>query len=337
MLTGPNGAGKTNVLEAISLLSPGRGLRRATYAEMARQDRGGGWTVHARIARADGETAVGTGLLPGGSSRQVRINGTDARPDDLTDVARVLWLTPAMDGLFTGSAGDRRRFVDRLALAIFPDQGRRANAYERAMRQRNRMFEDGVSDPAWFEAVEREMAGHGAALTRARDSLVQRLNAEQAVRAEAGADFPRAVLSLKGDTDTGDGGAFADQLAHGRQGDRAAGRARIGPHRADLDVVHVDKEMPAAHASTGEQKALLIGIVLGHAALVTRATAETPILLLDEVAAHLDPDRRAALYDTLDTLGAQTFMTGTDPGLFTALGSRADRFHVENGTVTPVR
>jgi DNA replication and repair protein RecF len=300
---------------------------------MARKDAGGGWTVHARIARRDGESAVGTAFVPGASARQVRIDGEDARPDDLSRVARILWLTPAMDGLFTGGASDRRRFADRLALALFPDQGRRANAFERAMRQRNRLFEDGVSDPGWFDAVEREMADHGSALTRARLELLLRLNAEQAVRADGGADFPQAVLSLVGETDDGDAATFAARLREERARDRAAGRALTGPHRADLEVVHVDKAMPAALASTGEQKALLIGLVLGHAALVARSTGETPILLLDEVAAHLDPGRRAALYDTLDTLGAQTVMTGTDASLFAALGDRAARFHVEAGTL----
>jgi len=335
VLTGPNGAGKTNVLEAVSLLSPGRGLRRATYAQMVRKDTGAGWTVHARIDK-DGEAhAVGTGLPPGASSRQVRIDGEDARPDDLTRLLRVLWLTPAMDGLFTGGASERRRFLDRLALALFPDQGSRANAYERAMRQRNRMLEEGIGDASWFDAVEREMAEHGAALTRARLELALRLNAEQAVRASAGGDFPQAVLSVVGETDDGDAARFAAVLRDGRGRDRAAGRTRAGPHRADLEVVHVEKAMPAGLASTGEQKAILIGIVLGHAALVARATGETPVLLLDEVAAHLDPGRRAALYDTLDTLGAQTFMTGTDESLFAALGDRAARFHVAAGVVAP--
>lgn len=335
VLTGPNGAGKTNVLEAVSLLSPGRGLRRATYAEMVRKGTDAGWTVHARIVKNGEESAVGTGLPPGATSRQVRIDGEDARPDDLGRLLRVLWLTPAMDGLFTGGASDRRRFLDRLALALFPDQGSRANAYERAMRQRNRMFEEGVGDAAWFDAVEREMADHGAALTRARLELALRLNAEQAVRATAGADFPQAVLSVVGETDDGDARRFAAALREGRARDRAAGRSLTGPHRADLEVVHVEKAMPAGLASTGEQKALLIGIVLGHAALVARSTGETPVLLLDEVAAHLDPGRRAALYDTLDRLGAQTFMTGTDDALFAALGDRAARFHVTAGTLAP--
>jgi len=333
VLTGPNGAGKTNVLEAISLLSPGRGLRRATYAQMGRQGTLGRWAIHARLDKAGSEVGVGIGMAPGGTSRQVRIDGTDARPDDLTAVLRVLWLTPAMDGLFTGGASDRRRFLDRMALALYPDHGQRANAYERAMRQRNRMFEEGVRDGRWFAAVEQEMAAHGAALATRRIDLVVRLNAEQAVRAAGGGDFPQASLAIVGDEGDADDAGFAARLKDGRERDRAAGRALSGPHRADLEVVHAEKQMPAALAATGEQKALLIGLVLGHAALVARVTGEPPILLLDEVAAHLDGARRAALYDTLDTLGAQTFMTGTDAALFEALGGRADRFLVAAGRI----
>ncbi|WMS44875.1 DNA replication/repair protein RecF [Acuticoccus sp. MNP-M23] len=333
VFTGPNGAGKTNILEAISLLSPGRGLRRATYAQMGRQGSLGRWAINARLAKDGEETGVGIGLPPGGSTRQVRIDGDDRRPDDLTDILRVLWLTPAMDGLFTGAATDRRRFLDRMALALYPDHGRRANAYERATRQRNKMFEDRVHDSGWFQAVEREMAEHGSALASHRASLVAQLNARQAERAKGGNDFPEAVLEITGDEGDSDGAAFAARLAERRERDRAACRALSGPHRADLDVLHRDKQMPAALASTGEQKALLIGLVLGHAALVARLSGDPPLLLLDEVAAHLDPMRRAALYDTLDGLGAQTFMTGTDPALFEALGARADRFFVAAGRI----
>jgi DNA replication and repair protein RecF len=333
VLTGPNGAGKTNILEAVSLLSPGRGLRRAAYAEMTRHGATDGWTIFARLAVGGAETAVGTALPFGATSRSVRIAGEDARPDDLQRLVRVLWLTPAMDGLFTGAASERRRFLDRLALALHPEHGRHATHYERAMRQRNRMFEDGVSDARWYDAVEREMAEHGIALARARIDVVLRLNTEQAQRALSRADFPQASLAVSGDEADADAAAFAARLRDGRARDRAAGRALAGPHRADLDVIHVEKGMPAGLASTGEQKALLVGIVLGHAALVARRTGETPLLLLDEVAAHLDPARRTALYDTLDTLGCQTVMTGTDEALFAALGGRAERFHVAAGQI----
>ncbi len=335
VFTGPNGAGKTNILEAISLLSPGRGLRRATYAEMGRRAAGGAWTVHARFDRAGEERAVGIQMAPGAPSREVRIDGETARPDDLTALLNVLWLTPAMDGLFTGGTSDRRRFLDRMAFALHPDHGRRASAYERAMRQRNKMFEDGVRDRGWFEAIEREMAEHGAVLNTHRAALVEALNAEQRVRAGGGADFPQSALAIVGEAGEAVTADFAERLANARERDRAAGRALAGPHRADLEVEHVEKAMPAGLASTGEQKALLIGLVLGHAALVARRTATPPLLLLDEVAAHLDPSRRAALYDTLDALGAQTFMTGTDVALFEALGPRAARFVVEAGAITP--
>lgn len=338
VLTGPNGAGKTNVLEAVSLFSPGRGLRRAAYSAMIRREgepAARAWALHAKLARDGEEWAIGTGYTDGASGRQVRIDGDDGKADDLTALVRILWLTPAMDGLFTGGPSDRRRFLDRLALALNPQHGRRANAYERAMRQRNRMMDEGVRDPAWFDAVEKEMADHGIALTLARTDLVDRLNAAQSARADDDTDFPKARLTLADEMDATDAIAFAAKLAEMRPRDRAAGRALLGPHRADLTVVHVEKDMPAALASTGEQKALLIGLVLGHAALVAEVSGDTPILLLDEVAAHLDPSRRAALYETLDKLGAQTVMTGTDDALFSALGEGVDRFHVTAGRIEP--
>ncbi|MEM8665864.1 MAG: AAA family ATPase [Pseudomonadota bacterium] len=213
VFTGPNGAGKTNILEAISLLSPGRGLRRASYGDMGRRGTLGAWSVFARLARGGEDHAVGTGVAPNVSTRQVRIDGNDARADDLMRLSRILWLTPAMDGLFPGPAADRRRFMDRMALALHPDHGKRANAYERAMRQRNKMFEEGARDARWFDAAEREMATHGAALAGARVDMIVKLNAEQAVRAEAGADFPQALLGLSGDDGDADAAAFAARLA----------------------------------------------------------------------------------------------------------------------------
>ncbi|MEM6761595.1 MAG: AAA family ATPase, partial [Pseudomonadota bacterium] len=212
VFTGPNGAGKTNILEAISLLSPGRGLRRSTYAQMGRQGTLGRWTIHARLQKDGEETGVGIGMPPGGTSRQVRIDGDDRRPDDLTDLLRVLWLTPAMDGLFTGGSSDRRRFLDRMALALFPDHGRRANAYERATRQRNKMFEGSVRDDKWFDAVEKEMAEHGSALATHRIDLVLKLNAAQAVRAAEGGDFPQATLAITGDDGDADEAGFLTRL-----------------------------------------------------------------------------------------------------------------------------
>ena len=356
VLVGPNGAGKTNLLEAVSLLSPGRGLRRATYEEIARADGAGGWTVSARLAtRDDGAAAsgvattmLGVGIDPpaagggGGPRRQrrIRIDGEDARAaDDLLDCARILWLTPAMDGLFTGPAADRRRFLDRSTLAIAPGHGRRATLYEIAVRHRNRLFEERHPNTAWLDGLETEIAEHGAEVVRARAALVARLNEAAALRDADAVDFPRARLALEGDLEragTLDGTLaerFRELLARNRRAEHAAGRTLIGPHRSDLSVVHVDKEMPAAKASTGEQKALLLGIVLGHAAIVAAAAGKSPILLLDEVAAHLDPSRRAALYRRLDGLDAQCFMTGTDPELFAALAGRAQIVRVEAGSL----
>ncbi|MEM8853012.1 MAG: DNA replication/repair protein RecF, partial [Pseudomonadota bacterium] len=247
VLTGPNGAGKTNVLEAISLFSPGRGLRRAAYSAMIRREGEGiaqAWALHAKLARESEDWAIGTGYTDGASGRQVRIDGDDGKADDLSQLVRILWLTPAMDGLFTGGPSDRRRFLDRLALALNPQHGRRANAYERAMRQRNKMMDEGVRDPAWFDAVEKEMADHGTALTLARTDLVDRLNGAQSARADEATDFPKARLTLADEMDAPDAAAFAQKLADMRPRDRAAGRALVGPHRADLSVVHVEKDMP---------------------------------------------------------------------------------------------
>ena len=350
VLVGANGSGKTNLLEAISFLSPGRGLRRATYDAVARVGGPGGWTVHAGIESRGARVAIGTGLQPDPGAgaprgRRIRIDGEDAPTSDaLLSHLDALWLTPAMDGLFTGPTGDRRRFLDRLVMGLDAAHGRRASAYEKAVRHRNRLLEDFGADPAWLEAIETEIARHGAAIAHARAGLVARFrDAFAAIPADDSA-FPRAELALDGAIEAlaeeqgGDGDALAEtfrRLLHdGRPRDRAAGRTLTGPHRTDLVVTHADKQMPAAQASTGEQKALLIGLVLAHASLVAAANARAPILLLDEVAAHLDPGRRAALFDRLDRLGGQTFMTGTDPLLFEAIGDRAQVFQVSEGTLS---
>jgi DNA replication and repair protein RecF len=346
VLTGENGAGKTNLLEAISLLSPGRGLRRATYAEMTREDAPDGFAVHARLTGPFGECEVGTGMAgrdPEGSdgTRRIRINGANARSaDEMLEWLRVVWLTPAMDGLFTGSAGDRRRFLDRLVLAIDPAHGRRTLDYERAMRGRNRLLAEGSTDARWFDGIELQMAESGVAIAAARAELV-RLLSSMIERQPADSPFPKAALTLAGDLD-----AELDRrpaveaedwlrgaLAAGRARDRAAGRTLDGPHRGDLLVRHRPKDMPAALCSTGEQKALLVGIVLSHARLAGELSGMTPILLLDEIAAHFDPGRRAALFAILEELGSQTFMTGTEPGLFSAMRSRAQFLTVSGGTV----
>lgn len=350
VLWGANGAGKTNLIEAVSLLSPGRGLRRAQLADMARKGAPGGFSVFTRLCRDEDSFAIGTGTSggaaeDGGRTRRVRINGTPARSgDDLLDLARVLWLTPAMDGLFTGPAADRRRFVDRMVLAIDPAHGRRARDYELAMRQRNRLLETGhgAQAEAMFDAIEAQLAALGTAMIAARQELVTLLSE---LMAEAGASgaFPRAEIALEGPFEAAHAGgdpageieaALAAELAGGRQRDRAAGRTLAGPHRADLGVLHAQKGIAAGLCSTGEQKALLTGLVLAHAALTARVSAMTPILLLDEIAAHLDPERRAALFDRVHDLGGQAFMTGTDRALFDALGDRAQYLRVDNGTIT---
>jgi DNA replication and repair protein RecF len=319
VLTGENGAGKTNVLEAVSLLAPGRGLRRASLSAMARQDGAGGFGVAATVA-SDVEIATGT-LASAPERRVVRVQGATAAATTLPEWLTVLWLTPATDRLFVEPAGERRRFLDRLTLALSPGHAVHATRYEAAMRERNRLLADErPADPSWLDALEARMVEHGAALDNARVATVTLL-AERLATAPPG-PFARARLALEGEAVEPD--AFQRALALGRRRDAAAGRTLTGPHRADLAVTHLDKGQAAALASTGEQKALLLGIVLAHAELVADRTGRAPVLLLDEVAAHLDPLRRAALFDRLAGRG-QTWMTGTEPALFDAIGAEATR------------
>jgi DNA replication and repair protein RecF len=327
LLSGPNGAGKTNVLEAVSLLTPGRGLRQAPISEMAKSDGPGGFAIAARLAD---ETEIGTGTTAAAPERrQVRINGAAASVNSLSERLSVLWLTPAMDRLFAESAGGRRRFLDRLTLALEPGHATHAARYEAAMRARNKLLADRTSaDPAWLTALEAQMAEHGAALGEARKRTVTALTEAMADLPDD--DFPRADLGLEGWS----GSDLAAPLLANRSRDAAAGRATEGPHRQDIAVNHVAKRQPAARSSTGEQKALLLGLVLAHAELVTQRRGAPPILLLDEVAAHLDPDRRAALFARLDGRG-QVWMTATEPTLFDAIGGSATRFHVTAGTIFP--
>lgn len=347
VLTGDNGAGKTNLLEALSLLAPGRGLRRAEFRQMTLSgaDRGFGLTASLTGPSGPAEIAIRAGASgeePGEAARRVRIDGEPARSvDALMDHVRVVWITPAMDGLFSGPAGDRRRFLDRMVLTVDPAHGRRALDYERAMRGRNRLLAEDRADPAWFDAIERELAESGVAIAAARTETVALLSAMTA-RQPAHSPFPRAQLALAGwPEEEVAGRASADledefrrRLAAGRGRDRAAGRTLDGPHRTDLSVRHGPKDMPAELCSTGEQKALLIGLVLAHARLAGDIAGFAPILLLDEIAAHLDPDRRAALFGLLDDLNAQAFMTGTDRSQFSALDERAGFFRVAGGVVT---
>lgn len=342
VLTGDNGAGKTNLLEAISLLSPGRGLRRAAYPEMARTG-SAGFAIHARLFGALGDCDIGTGTTaPGEVGRRVRINGANQRTADaLLEWLRVIWLVPAMDALFTGPASERRRFLDRLVLTIDPAHGRRSLDYERAMRQRNRLLVEGRADPQWFDAIETQLAEHGTALAAARVEML-RLLAGMVERLPADSAFPRSTLHLEGTLEEEIGSRAAVEveedyrrrLREGRGRDQAAGRTLEGPHRSDLLVRHRPKDMPAALCSTGEQKALLTGLVLSHARLVGELAGSPPILLLDEIAAHLDANRRGALFAILEELGSQAFMTGTDAALFASLAGRAQFFDVSNASVT---
>ena len=347
VLSGDNGAGKTNLLEAISFLTPGRGLRRAPYADVAREGGDGGFALHARIEGPEGQVEIGTGISGGDAAgeggRKVRINGAPARSaEDMLEWLRVVWLTPAMDGLFPGPAADRRRFLDRLVLAIDPGHGQRALDYEKAMRGRNRLLTEGSRDGAWFDAIETQMAETGVAIAAARSELVRLLTA-MIDRLPGSGPFPQADISLAGDLEGALGDApavdveerYRAALANGRERDRAAGRTLDGPHRSDLLVRHRPKSMPAELCSTGEQKALLVGIVLSHARLTGEMSGLTPILLLDEIAAHLDAGRRAALFSILEELNCQAFMTGTDAALFSSLAGRAQFLTVDHGSVEP--
>ncbi|WP_350335852.1 DNA replication/repair protein RecF [Coralliovum pocilloporae] len=342
VFTGENGAGKTNLLEAVSFLSPGRGMRRAAYGEVSRQAGEAGWAVVADIGSDEGEARIGTGLATRDeTARQIRIDGDIQKTSDsLLEHVSVMWLTPAMDGLFTGPGADRRKFLDRMVLSLHSGHGRQVSGFEKSMRSRNRLLEDGRSDPAWLDAIEMQMAEHACAIGQARRELVDLLASSVRFLDEGGSAFPAADIALEGEFENDLATLPASDaeenyrlsLRSSRPRDRAAGRTLSGPHRADLKVRHQDKDMPAAKCSTGEQKALLLGLVLSHAHLVGRMTGKAPLMLLDEVAAHLDERRRDALFDLLDRLGCQALMTGTDRQAFTGLGDRAQFVHVSGGT-----
>ena len=351
-LYGPNGAGKTNILEAVSLLSPGRGLRQAPLAEIGRRLPGEGlgraWSVAAVLASDDGDINLGTGLdRPGASRRLVRLDGQTVPPGRLSDLVRLVWLTPQQDRLFLEGASDRRRFFDRLVHAVEPAHAGFASAYEKALRERMRLLIDARDngrrpDPAWLTALEAQMAAAGAQLASARARGLLALQAE--IEARQDRPFPQADLSLTGIWEglalQGlDLAALEAQLAEAltacRGRDSAAGRGLVGPHRGDLAVKHRQKDRMAAECSTGEQKALLLNLVLAQAARLSRAvSAPNPVLLLDEVAAHLDPVRRAALFDEIEALSLQAFLTGTDAALFSDLKGRAQGVHVDEGSLT---
>ena len=360
LLFGENGAGKTNLLEAVSLLAPGRGLRGAALSEMARIGGNGAWAVAAELAPlplaggeearsgegvgvseeishdgptpqpppASGRGSIGTGTLPNAPDRrQVRINGAPSSVNALSEWLSVLWLTPAMDRLFSGSAGERRRFLDRLVLALEPGHAHHSTRYDAAMRARNKLLAEEAWDESWVASLEAAMAEHGAAVAEARARTVAALD-ERLVPAPDD-EFARASIAMQGWS----GGDLAASLEANRSRDSVAGRATEGPHRQDLAVVHRAKEMPASSSSTGEQKALLLGLVLAHAELVADRRGEPPLLLLDEVAAHLDPRRRAALFGRLEGRG-QVWMTATEAALFDGIAD-ASRFHVQPGRIAP--
>lgn len=332
VLVGENGAGKTNVLEAISLLAPGKGLRRATAAEMAGREGDGSFAVAAEMEHGDIALATAT-TAAAPNSRTVRINGATGPATRLADWLSITWLTPAMDRLFAESPGDRRRFLDRLVLALRADHARTATRYETALRERNRLLADPAEpDPAWLDALETQLAETGTALAEARRTLVQDLARVIATQPEA--PFARPSLAYASETPA-DPDALRRLLRDSRRRDRAAGRTLIGPHRDDLAVLLAAKNAPAADCSTGEQKAMLIAIVLAHAALTAASTGgERPrLLLLDEIAAHLDPLRRAALYDRLAASGAQVWMTGTELAPFAEISGEAALWQVADGKV----
>lgn len=351
VLVGPNGAGKTNILEAVSLLSAGQGLRRVPYPELARNAGPGGWAVSATVETGFGAVEIGTGIVaadPGRADRQgriVRVNGeSQSGSGVLSEHVEIVWLTPAMDGLFTGGASDRRRFLDRLVLCFDAGHGRRSADYERAMRQRNRLLDDGVRDPARFQPLETIMAETGVAIAAARAAAVSGLTEVIFQRRARSPDspFPWALLQLEGSLelalsshpalDAED--EYLARLAGNRERDRAAGRTLEGPHRSDLLVRHGPKDMPASSCSTGEQKSLLVGLVLAHAEMLgARRDGSAPLLLLDEVAAHMDENRRAALFSELLRIGSQAWMTGTDRSAFEAILNDAQLLRVEDGRI----
>jgi len=350
VLTGANGIGKTNLVEAVSLLTPGRGLRRATMEELAFSEGDGAWAVSAEIEGMLGLATLGTGIDPPAGeesvpTRKCRIDRESVgSATAFADHLRVVWLTPAMDPLFNGPASERRRFLDRLVLAVDAQHSSRVAALERSLRSRNRLLEDSPGDSHWLDAVEHETAEVAVAVAAGRAETAKRLSAALEASRDTAREFPQAQVTLQGWMEQllPDHSAveiedrYRSLLKDNRARDAAAGRTLDGPHLSDLVVSHASKNIPAADASTGEQKALLIRLVLAHASLIKQMTGFAPLLLLDEVVAHLDPSRRAALYDALSLLGAQVWMTGADPAAFGDIVGRAQVFLVRGGMVEQV-
>ena len=357
VLVGPNGAGKTNLMEAVSLLTPGRGLRGAQYGDLARLPEGRGWAVAARLEGPLGEARLGTAWerngdadseaipFPGGAARQVLIDGRPASGSgQFAGHVRILWLTPAMDRLFTGPASDRRKFLDRLVAAFDADHAARVNSLDKGLRERNRLLAERAGERTWLAAVEHELAEAAVAVAAARVAAIEAMSVylNEAPSGRRASPFPLAALALEGELEAQVSAAPAVQvedeyrrmLHDSRKIDQAAGRTLKGPHRSDLAVIHAARSMPARACSTGEQKALLIGLVLAQARAVRDSFGGwAPLVLLDEVTAHLDAERRAGLFDELDHLGAQAWMTGTDKALFAGLGDRADMAEIESGAL----
>lgn len=342
ILYGPNGAGKTNVLEAVSLLSPGRGLRGAKITEMQnRKFASAPWSIAARVETPYGETRIGTGRDPAKDSRLVRINGEAARGQNmLAEYLSCVWLTPQMDGLFIDAASSRRRFLDRLVFAFDPSHSGRVTRYENAMRQRSRLLQEGHADPVWVDALEETMAETGVAIAAARLDFAARLQ-QACLEGDEGKTFPLARLRVAGTVEellTNTPALeveelFKYQLKQSRAQDAVSGGAATGPHKGDLAVHYAAKDMPADQCSTGEQKALLIGIVLAHSRLIKAEKGAPPILLLDEVAAHLDDHRRSVLHEILLALGGQVWLTGTDQNLFADLAGKGTFFSIQNNAL----
>ncbi|MCF8495145.1 MAG: DNA replication/repair protein RecF [Alphaproteobacteria bacterium] len=341
-LHGPNGAGKTNILEALSLLTPGRGLRGARAPEMQNRAHISPWAVSANIETSYMSVRIGTGRDPQTDKRTVRINGETAKAHhELTDYLACVWLTPQMDRLFLDSARERRRFLDRLVFAFDPGHSASLSRYDNAMAQRSRLLREGRADPAWLNALEGQMAQTGVAVAAARAEFSMRLQA--ACESANSNAFPRAALGVKGEIEDWLQDtpaleveeAFAAQLSQSRGVDMLTGGAATGPHKSDLIVSYIAKGMPASHCSTGEQKALLIGLILAHARLIKAERGAPPLLLLDEVAAHLDEDRRGALYELLEELQGQVWLTGTDEGLFESVQSTAQFLDVRDVRIAP--
>ena len=341
VLRGDNGAGKTNLIEALSLLSPGRGLRRAEFSQCARKDGSGGFSLSVEVEEDGERHQLGSGWAPfDGEGAGLRTNRIDRSPVSssraFSDHARIVWLTPSMDSLFSGPASERRRLLDRFVLAIDPGHGVRVGQFERALRGRNRLLEEDAHNASWLDGIEREAAELGVAVAAARLECVSRLAALIATEPEDASPFPWARLELEGEVEAlvANGPAimaedrYRGMLRDNRGRDAAAGRTMIGPHVGDLAVWHGPKDVPASSASTGEQKALLLELVLAHARLVADMSGIVPITLLDEIAAHFDPRLRTAMFDALERLGGQVFLTGADPAAFAALKERAQTFEV---------